>query len=249
MSSEAITRNDLKAVLDEVLPAEPSEYRKLLWTNPSPTSAFSAQTVTLDLSSYDDVEIEMAGVGTYASTTTQTFKLEVNIGGLLSISANNIWWRYVTPRTTGVEFGAGYRTTTYGSNATLDNDQMVPRKIYGIKYERVAPPQMEVPMVAYNENFVGSSGTINKTHTIADNGLYLILARANAYNGSAVPAIRLFVNDVRFTQNADAGGSTMTYLIATLSAGDVIKAEFLATNSGAEGDWNNLAIIRLGSTS
>ena len=125
MSSEAITRNDLTAILNGVLPPTPSEYRKLLWTNPSPTSSFAAQTVTLDLSSYDDVEIEMAGAGTYASTTTQTFKLEVNVGGLLSISANNIWWRYVTPRTTGVEFGAGYRTTTYGSGSTLDNNQMV----------------------------------------------------------------------------------------------------------------------------
>ena len=64
MSNKAITTNDLKAVLDVVLPPQPSEYRKLLWTNPSPTSSFAAQTVTLDLSSYDDVEIEMAGAGT-----------------------------------------------------------------------------------------------------------------------------------------------------------------------------------------
>lgn len=57
MSNKAITTNDLKAVLDVVLPPQPSEYRKLLWTNPSPTSAFSAQTITLDLSDFDAIEI------------------------------------------------------------------------------------------------------------------------------------------------------------------------------------------------
>ena len=143
MSSEAITQNDLREILSRTVGSVPSEYRKLLWTNPSPTSSFSAQTVVLDLSSYDDVEIEMAGVATSQSTTSQYFTLKVGTGGLLSISANNIWWRYVTPRTTGVEFGAGYKTTTYGSGATVDNTQMTPIAIYGIKYERVAPPQID----------------------------------------------------------------------------------------------------------
>ncbi len=142
MSSEAITQNDLREILSRTVGSVPSEYRKLLWTNPSPTSSFSAQTVALDLSSYDDVEIEMVGDTTNANTT-QNFKLRVGIGGLLDISANNIWWRYVTPSGTGVEFGAGYKTTTYGSGATLTNTQMVPLKIYGIKYERVAPPQID----------------------------------------------------------------------------------------------------------
>lgn len=107
--------------------------KDLLWTNPSPTSAFAGRTISLDLSSYENIEIEMAGSTSNANSTTQVFKMVVGIGGILSIAANTIWWRYVTPRANGVEFGGGYETTTYGSGATANNGMMVPRKIYGIK--------------------------------------------------------------------------------------------------------------------
>ena len=70
MSSEAITRNDLTAILNEVLPPTPSEYRTLLWTNPSPNANFAAQTVSLDLSDYDDVEIEFKTYSTQATYLT-----------------------------------------------------------------------------------------------------------------------------------------------------------------------------------
>lgn len=248
MSSEAITQNDLRGILSRTVGSIPSEYKKLLWTNPSPTASFSAQTISLDLSNYDDIEV-VAKHWTNNDTVVSSRCGALELGCVLVPNGSNSHMAY--------RDWQGYTDHIYiasgrdinGTSISSTDASAIPLHIYGIKYERVAPPQMEVPMVAYNENFVGSSGTINKTHTIADNGLYLILARANAYNGSAVPAVRLFVNNVRFTQNADAGGSTMTYLIATLSAGDVIKAEFSATNAGAEGDWNNLAIIRLGSTS
>ena len=59
MASEAITRNDLTAILNEVLPPQPSEYKKLLWTNPSPTSNFPTQALLngQDLTVYDAIEV------------------------------------------------------------------------------------------------------------------------------------------------------------------------------------------------
>lgn len=186
MSSEAITQNDLREILSRTVGSIPSEYRKLLWTNPSPTSSFSAQTVALDLSSYDDVEIEMVGDTTNANTT-QNFKLTVGVGSLLDISANNIWWRYVTPRTTGVEFGAGYKTTTYGSGATLTNTQMVPLKIYGIKYERVNPPQ-----ISGWDYITSVTGSNTATFTnLATQGYSEVFVRDNTYSGGYVPVIAL----------------------------------------------------------
>lgn len=107
-------------------------------------------------------------------------------------------------------------------------------------------PASGTPMVAYNENFSGSSDTINKTYTVTNNGLYLILARANATSGTATLAVRIYINNVIQAQNADAGGSIVTYHLATLFTGDIIKGEFLATNAeSTQLTWNNFTIIQL----
>lgn len=105
---------------------------------------------------------------------------------------------------------------------------------------------MGLPLVVRNENFVGNSGVINKTQTIPSGGTYLIMARANATTGSSVPAVRISRNGNMLAQNADAGGSTMSYVIASLSSGDVINVEYSATNANAVANWNNLAIVKLG---
>ena len=159
-TSNTLTKNDLKNVLEKIsisaastidvndmtqseiedfieelnVNGKSNEYRKLLWTNPTPAASFAAQTISLDLSDYNEVEIFIAGNSTNHNTSTESFKLLIGKGGLLNISANVIWWRYVTPRINGVEFGSGYQTPTYGSNGTADNSLMVPFKIYGIKY-------------------------------------------------------------------------------------------------------------------
>ena len=161
MSSEAITRNDLTAILNEVLPPTPSEYRKLLWTNPSPSSNFSAQTVSLDLSDYDEIELFYAGTTDYANTAIDYIKVAIGKGGLLNMSANEIWWRYVTASSTGVTFDTGYRTPTYGANSTADNKFIIPLKFYGIKYERVALPQTDVEVLTVNTNSAGATGTLS----------------------------------------------------------------------------------------
>lgn len=152
MSSEAITRNDLKAVLDEVLPPQPSEYRKLLWTNPSPTSNFVAQTITVpDISEYDDLEIVTRGG---SATTGNTFKYPV-----AQLLAGNVHWlSFIGQGATGlpsvngrpfnvvsstqIHFELGGYWNTAGNSAGLASSG-VPLKIYGIKYERVAPPQVD----------------------------------------------------------------------------------------------------------
>ncbi len=105
---------------------------------------------------------------------------------------------------------------------------------------------LSLPVIVRNESFVGSSGQIIKTQTISSGGTYLILARANATTGSAVPAVRITINNSMLAQNADAGGSTMSYVITKLNAGDVIDVEYSATNIGAEANWNNIAVIKLG---
>lgn len=172
MSSETITRNDLTNILNEVLPPTPSEYKKLLWTNPSPSSAFTAQTVSLDLSNYDEVEVWFncwrnrpdtsqqfrVKKGTYgiatqgASTNTSSGINPFVVGSYIIVQDRPI---YVTD--TGVQFG----TCTEGaSNGTMYNadGSMIPAYIYGIKYERVAPPQVDA------SDYVIEQGTSGNWH-------------------------------------------------------------------------------------
>lgn len=151
MSNKAITTNDLKAVLDVVLPPQPSEYRKLLWTNPSPTSSFAAQTISLDLSDYDEVEIEAKQLAN--GSIIQLCR--VGIGKQTKClfrdgNANNFYTRTFITSTSSVQFGDAYY------NATLTNTDCVPTAIYGIKYERVAPPQVEYPTYSTAEQEVGT---------------------------------------------------------------------------------------------
>lgn len=177
MSSEAITRNDLTAILNEVLPPTPSEYRKLLWTNPNPNTTFAAQTVSLDLTDYDaiDLEVIQAAGGNpinYSWFTltkdkhNNTSMVGIQFGAYPSVNFS----RDVYVTNTGIAFDdARYKGTNSTSAATVGNGYNVPNRIYGIKYERVNPPQVEIADVVIEQgsNSYGSyrkwdSGTMEQ---------------------------------------------------------------------------------------
>ena len=109
----------------------------LLWTNPKPTSEFAAQTISLDLSKYDAVQIVANRWGQTASgyqlgsflIADKDKKYALSVG-----SGEYMNYRYVTLTDTGVVFGAGGRYTTYGGSAQTVNQSCVPYKIYGIKF-------------------------------------------------------------------------------------------------------------------
>lgn len=152
MSSEAITRNDLKNILNEVLPPTPSEYKKLLWTNNSNTT-FAAQTISLNLTGYDCVEVWFYTSSDVDPLLTNVVVLEVGqknraaiIHSLGSAGVNeNTGSRQVVINSNGVVFSNyTYKNRRSGGTLTTANEFAVPYKIYGVKYERVNPPQVEV---------------------------------------------------------------------------------------------------------
>lgn len=118
----------------------------LLWTNPNPTSSFAAQTVSLNLSGYDMVEIAF-----YQATSqlyTHTKRVLVGCVSDLGVvttrfletsgtSTSGTWStsRQVNVKTTGITFGAGAYEYTYnnGNNHVVNNSYTIPLKIYGIK--------------------------------------------------------------------------------------------------------------------
>lgn len=143
MASKVITENDLTNILNEVLPATPSEYRKLLWTNPSPAAAFAAQTISLDLSEYDEVEIvcrPYATQATYFATRgivngDSVIYSQTGYGNPVRIYGTQ---RAFTATSTGITFSGGLDFA-----AAADNNYCIPYKIYGIKYGQVAPPVVD----------------------------------------------------------------------------------------------------------
>ena len=154
MISETITRNDLTAILNEVLPPTPSEYQKLLWTNPSPTSAFAAQTISLDLSNYDAVDVEFRHwTDKDCRVTTRNYLNEgegVGIGTSTDAASSGNFRRGFKMYTDGVQFWGGV------SNTSVDNNSTIPVRIWGIKFERVNPPQVEYPNYSTEEQQVGT---------------------------------------------------------------------------------------------
>lgn len=120
------------------------EEKKLLWTNSNPTAAFNAQTLSLDLTAYNYVEIGARWMATYDGTTKyQKFSIGNSYGAYLVIPVgandgvsdaqryNSI--RAITINTNGIVFKSGgyYRwsATDQGSSESY----AVPIKIFGIK--------------------------------------------------------------------------------------------------------------------
>ena len=103
----------------------------LLWTNPSPTSSFAAQTVLVDTTEYD---MAVVFCRTFATTDSNTsvmssfvlkdVKCAIQIQ---SPASSNAGIRRVTMTNTGFEFMQG------SYNGSTNNNNGVPLYIYGVK--------------------------------------------------------------------------------------------------------------------
>ena len=103
---------------------------KLVWTNPTPTSEFPAQTISLNLSTYSEIKLiirasienagENLGFAEIPSTGFQVFWLASGIINSRAFSG-------IT--STGITFNTGRKYTTYG-NVTNDNNIGIPIRIY-----------------------------------------------------------------------------------------------------------------------
>lgn len=140
----------LKEVLEKLKALTTSTDKKteinLLWTNPNPTSAFAAKTVSLNLSGYDMVEIAFyqATSQLYTHTKRVLVGCVSDLGAVTTrfletsgTSTSGTWStsRQVNVKTTGITFGAGAYEYTYnnGNNHVVNNSYTIPLKIYGIK--------------------------------------------------------------------------------------------------------------------
>ena len=109
----------------------------LLWTNPNPTSSFSAQTISLDLSKYDAIAVVFDRYGGVDVRSTQMI-LEKNEKFTLGTTTDErLRYRACSFNDKGVSFDTPQMFPTYGSwgsRTSADGYVDVPIKIYGIKF-------------------------------------------------------------------------------------------------------------------
>lgn len=115
----------------------------LLWENASPTSAFAAQTVSLDLSGYEAVFIVATakftpgdGVATTGEAGWLGFVGKVLILQTIEVSSDatyrtQLYLRTATVNSDGIVFGDAVQGTTGTFSAT--DSKVIPLRIYGMK--------------------------------------------------------------------------------------------------------------------
>lgn len=106
----------------------------LLWTNPSPTAQFNAQTISLNLSEYDYILV----ISEHANNLPKypRSNVLVKVGGEKfqglsasqdAIASGNGRSRYIQATTTGVQISNAIMNTSYS------NSGVIPLYIFGIK--------------------------------------------------------------------------------------------------------------------
>ena len=117
----------------------PSGGMTLLWTNPAPTSSFSAQTIPIDLSNYSAVAVFTDYTSTTMEVCTIVKKDAIDSAiwyftNVLSVASIAIAQRSVKMTSAGVTFGSGYvKVITDTATGTQYDNRLIPIKIYGIK--------------------------------------------------------------------------------------------------------------------
>ena len=124
---------DVEKTLDKILGKV--EVKELLWTNPNPNADFPAQTISLALIGYDEVEIYARGE---SANRTISSKCAVGNGGFLEATTVDeaytaTYRRDYDTTTNAVIFGNSPVKTTQGFYAIV-NGANIPIKIYGIKW-------------------------------------------------------------------------------------------------------------------
>lgn len=128
------------SVLDNALQALFSmAHKEILWENASPTSSFAAQTIDLNLSEYDAIEIEAGKMTT--SLVVNSFKISksdnydvLNLQFLYG--ANSKIYGYYRPVEVRISenkliFNAGYITSN--SQDAQNNISCIPLRVFGMK--------------------------------------------------------------------------------------------------------------------
>lgn len=132
--------NGVYTIEDDELNIVSTVTMELLWENEEPTSEFAAQTISLNLTGYDFVDVYFAK----ASNDPKNWichRMSIGYEGdpfhmshIQNTSrASVISSRHTVVTTEGVEFGDGFYKYTSSNTGGTESVSMIPQRIYGIK--------------------------------------------------------------------------------------------------------------------
>lgn len=110
----------------------------LLWENGSPTSTFIDKTISLNLSEYEEVEIECNRYSTYGGTVfTKLKKGDTGRVNFAEVSSSQnvayLFAKIITVNATSIDFDNTIFMTLPSGTTNENNAYLIPTKIYGIK--------------------------------------------------------------------------------------------------------------------
>ena len=108
----------------------------LLWANPNPSASFAAQTVSVNLSSYDAVLISMSTIlgGDNITRITPVGIKEMFFDHATSGTNLATIYREITVTASGVSFATAYSRAQGASEAGERPQYLRPKYIYGIRF-------------------------------------------------------------------------------------------------------------------
>lgn len=151
---------NVKKTLTKILTGfKKTEQRTLLWTNPNPSSGFSATTVLdhNELVGYDGVEIQYKAYSSYGMAQVGRADIGTTTGrlqGIINASGSNypiVLERQFSVSNSGVTFADCDTKYTNSSGSAVGNGGCVPYKIYGIKLGGVINRLKNAFRILFNE--------------------------------------------------------------------------------------------------
>ena len=195
----------------------------LLWENPSPTSNFAGQTISLDLSNYAGVIVEFNSdsYGIFSSRSYLKKNEEINTtyfgAGFAKDTDGGVGRRY-TINNTGVTFENGY----YLNNS--NNGVMIPTKIYGVQ-------EYVVEVVGTTAQYIGGESSNTPQFTIPKIEKGFIILTASKYGGGSNLDIANFTlssgSFEKVVSGGGHGGSNQTVYSNTV----ILKVKNVEDNS------------------
>lgn len=151
---------------------------KLLWQNPNPSSGFGAQTISLDLSEYTGVIVELYEATTDLNVINRTYirKSEIDWFGGGTVREGHARGRNISVTESGVAFSNGF----YDSG--MNDATLPPARIYGVKNDsQIGNSSLGVKTI---DILYDSKSGINTKTQVTINNLkdYKILIFMSAWN-------------------------------------------------------------------
>ena len=214
----------------------------LLWENSSPTTAFAAQTISLNLTNYVGVIIEYFKSASENNLLTRIYVKKTDTarfgGGFRIDDSNTIGasGRNVTINDSGVEFTDGAAGWSVTSVTTLNTD-MIPYRIYGVKAYVVSPAVGD--LLWHNDNPTASLSSTNAAGDYSKYSKIYVEAKGTKTNDYKLAAIIEKNNAYKSGLAFGASYRTMSFTANNIKIDNAIS---INNQSIASADNNNIIV-------